>query len=323
MASTVTWVAVLLSPVVAWFALPGTQTVDVPPTLELAPGADETLAADLPILEHEAPVLAALEERPDAADIPLRARVLDFPHEHGRCFVAFVADLPAAAPSLRPSEGADGTYTQVFTVLALVRDEAGEVVHRASRHYDLSWPESRLGDLKVGRALFAREAVLSPGRYAVEIVARDAWSGALGVTRVPLELPADADARLRLSSLVVVGHTEGQIQGGTSPLLHEGVRFFPNLGDPVSLGAGQPLAFLFTVRPGGRPLASATIEVRREGTTLAQTPVVLPAPDPSGQMRVVSGLPIGDLEPGDYTLRLSVSNAQGTQTRSAPFTLVP
>jgi len=321
MAASATWLAVLLAPVAAWPAPSGTQAVDEPPTLELAPEAHERPAPAVP--EHEAAVVAALEERPDASDIPLRARVLGFPHEHGRCFVALVADLPAAAPSLRPSGAGDGTYTQDFTVLALVKDEAGEIVHRTSRHYDLSWPESRLEDLEVGRALFAREAVLAPGRYAVEIVVRDARSGALGVTRVPLELPADADARLRLSSLVVVGHTEPQIQGEPSPLLHEGVRFFPNLGDPVSRGAGQPLAFLFTVRPGGRPLASATIEVRREGATVAQTPVVLPSPDPSGQMRVVSGLPLGDLEPGNYTLRLSVSSAQGVQTRSAPFTLVP
>jgi hypothetical protein len=40
-------------------------------------------------------------------------------------------------------------------------------------------------------------------------------------------------------------------------------------------------------------------------------------------MRVVSGLQVSRLEPGDYILRLSVNNAQGFQTRTTPFRLVP
>ena len=323
MAPIATWLAVLLAPVAAWSAPPGTQAVDEPPTLELAAGADEKPAPALPVTEHEAPVLAALEERPDAADIPLRASALHFPAEHGGSLVSMVADLPAAGPSLRPTEAGDGTSAQDFTVLALVRDETGWIVHRASRHYALSWPESSLEDLQVGRALFARETVLPPGRYSVEIAVRDAQEGAMGVARLPLELPAASNGQLRVSSLVVVGHTEPESPSEPNPLHYEGVRLYPNLGDPVSRGAGQPLPFFFTVRPGARPLASATIELLRDGETIVQSPVILPSPDPTGQMRVVSGLPIGELEPGDYILRLSVNNAQGIQTRSAPFTLAP
>ena len=234
-----------------------------------------------------------------------------------------VADLPAAGPGVRPAEGHDGTYAQDFTVLALVRDEAGRVVHTASRHYVLSWSESDLEDLGVGRALFAREAVLPPGRYSVEIAARDALEGAMGVTRFPLELPPAGDEQLRLSSLMIVGHTEPDTPSESNPLLYEGVRLYPNLGDPVSRSTGQPLPFLFTLRPGARPLASATIELLRDSETVLQSPVTLPSPDRTGQMRVVSGLPIGELEPGEYILRLSVNNAQGIQTRSAPFELAP
>ena len=145
----------------------------------------------------------------------------------------------------------------------------------------------------------------------------------MGVTRFPLELPVGTDEQLRLSSLVVVGHAEPHALGEPGPLLYEGVQLYPSLGDPVSLGSGKPLAFLFTLRPGARPLAAATVELLRDGTSVVQSPVALPSPDPSGQMQVVSGLPLGNLEPGPYILRLSVNNAQGFQTRSTPFTLAP
>lgn len=300
------------------------QSEGGPPTLDLATGHDQSEeGARPPVREHEAPVIAALEQSPSAHEIPVRAQALHFPTEHGESLVALVADLPAAGPSLRPAEANEGTYVQDFTVLALVRDEAGRIVHRASRHYLLSWPESSLENLRVGRTLFAREVILPPGSYSVEIAVRDAQEGAVGATRLALDLPAASDTQLRVSSLVIVGHTEPEPQSEPSPLHYEGVRLYPNLGDPLSLGPGQPLTFLFSLRPGPRPLASATVELLRDGETIVQSPVTLPSPDPSGQMRVVSGLQVGKLERGDYVLRLSVANAQGFRTRSAPFTLAP
>ncbi len=204
-----------------------------------------------------------------------------------------------------------------------MRDESGHLVHQASRRYALSWAEASLEDLKVGRVLFARETRLAPGRYTIEIAVRDAEDGRMGVTRLPLDLPAIDETHLRLSSLVLVGHAEDDVRGEPSPLLYDGVRLYPNLGDPVLRGSRKPLTFLFTLQPSDRPLASATVELLRDGTGVVQSPVTLPSPDSNGRMRVVSGLQIEDLEPGDYVLRLSITNAQGLQTRSTPFKLAP
>jgi len=280
-------------------------------------------ATPTPILEHEAPVLANLERTPAADEIPLRVSALQFPDEYGDSVVAMVADLPAGGPSLRPAEGDDSTWAQDFTVLALIRNEAERIVHKSSRRYVLSWGEERLDDVQVGRVLFEREALLSPGRYTIEIVARDAQSGAMGVARLALELPPASDDELRVSSLMVVGHAEPHATGDPSPLFYEGVQLYPNLGDPVSRDQGQPLTFLFTLRPGARALAAATVELWQGDTSVLQSSIALPSPDPSGQMRVVSGLKLDALEPGPYVLRLRVINAQGFQTRSTPFTLGP
>ena len=280
-------------------------------------------ATPTPILEHEAPVLADLERTPAANEIPVRVSALQFPDQHGDSVVAMVADLPAGAASLRRAEGDDSTWTQDFTVLALVRNEAERIVHKSSRRYVLSWGEESLDNVQVGRVLFEREALLSPGRYTIEIVARDAQSGGMGVARLALELLPAGDDELRVSSLMVVGHAEPHATGDASPLVYEGVQLYPNLGDPVSRDQGLPLTFLFTLRPGARALAAATVELLQGDTSILQSSIALPAPDPSGQMRVVSGLKLDALEPGPYVLRLRVTNAQGFQTRSTPFTLGP
>jgi VWFA-related protein len=276
-----------------------------------------------PILEHEAPVLAALERSPAADALPVRAQILEFPDEYGDSVVAVVADVAAGGPTLQPLEGDAGSYAQDFTLVALVRDPAGRIVHKSSRHYVLTWAEENLEEVRSGRVLFLREALLGPGRYTVEVVARDALGESMGVARLPLDLPPVADDQLRVSSLMIVGHAEPNALGDPSPLRYEGVQLYPNMGDSVSAGSGKPLPFLFTVRPGARALASATVELVRSGQTVLQSPVALPSPDAAGQMRVVSGLPVAGLEPGPYVLRLSVNSPQGFQTRSTPFTLGP
>ncbi len=277
--------------------------------------------APTPILEHEAPVLAGLWQAPGATEIPLRLRALQFPDASGDTTVAIVADLPIGGPTLRVAEGDESTWTQDFTVLALVRNEEARIVHKSSRRYVLSWGQESLDEVEVRRVLFEREALLPPGRYTIEVLVRDAQSGGMGADRASLVLQPTEDDDLRVSSLMVVGYAEPRPSGNPSPLLHEGVLYYPNLGDPVSRNEGQPLAFLFTLRPGARALAAATVELLRDDRSVLQSSIALPAPDSSGQMRVVSGLQLEKLEAGPYVLRLYVNNAHGFQTRSTSFTL--
>ena len=142
-----------------------------------------------PVLDHEAPVIARLEQTPQANELPVRGLTLQFPGEDGDTTVALVAQLPAGAPSLVPDKQG-GTLSQDFTLMALVRDANGRVVHKASRHYSLAWPKSKLAEVKSGRVLLEREAQLPPGRYTVETIAWDALARVLGVHRAALTVPA-------------------------------------------------------------------------------------------------------------------------------------
>ncbi len=275
-----------------------------------------------PVLEHEAPALAWLELAPSARELPVRVRTLQFPAEDGDSTVAIVAELPGAAPSLNADRGSDA-LVQDFTLLALVRDANGRIVHKASRHYALSWPKAKADEVRRGRILFEREALLSPGRYTVEVVAYDALRGASGVDRAPLELSAPAPQTLRVSSLMVVGHTEPHALGNPGPLLYQGVQLYPSFGEPFRATGGKPLPFLVTLRPGLRVPRQVTVEIVRGDLTVRDASVPLPAADASGEVRVVSGLPIDGLEPGPYGLRLVVSDGLSFVSRTTAVTVAP
>lgn len=275
-----------------------------------------------PVLEHEAPALARLERTPEAREVPVRARVAQFPALDGDSVVSMAAELPGGAPSLRPEKDS-GELAQDFTLMALVRDASGRVVHKASRRYALSWPASKADEVRRGRILFERDAVLPPGRYTVEVVAYDAQAGTAGVDRLAVTAPPSERDALRLSSLVVVGHVEPRAGGESGPLQYQGLQLYPSFGEAVAVGAGKPLAFLFTARSGDQPPREATIELVRGTEAVRRAQVPLPPPDADGQWRVVSGLPIGGIAPGSYVLRLRLNDGRSFETRTAEVTLAP
>jgi hypothetical protein len=274
-----------------------------------------------PVLEHEAAALASLEESPNAADLPVNARALHFPATDGDALVAITAEMAADAASLRPDKSGD--LTQDFTVLALVRDASRRVVHKSSRHYELTWPKAKAGEVQRGKVLFEREALVRPGRYTVEVVAYDAIRRAAGVSRTELDVPRRPPGALRLGSLVVLGRSEPNATGEPGPLQYQGLRLYPNFGEAVRLGGGRLLPFLVTFAPGPKPPGDARVELLLEDEAIRSADVPVPPPDENGLVRVVGGLPLEGLPPGAYTLRLVVSDGRVMESRTAQVTLAP
>jgi len=122
---------------------------------------------------------------------------------------------------------------------------------------------------------------------------------------------------------VVVGHAEPRALGESRPLDYQGLHLYPSFGEAVSVSAGKPLAFVFTARPGPQPPGEATVELVRGTETARRAGVPLPPPDPTGEVRVVGGLPLDGIAPGEYTLRLVLSDGRSMVTRSADVTLSP
>jgi VWFA-related protein len=274
-----------------------------------------------PILEHEAAALAALEESKDAVDLHVDARALHFPAPGGDTVVAITAQMAADAASLRPDKSGD--LTQDFTVLALLRDASRRVVHKSSRHYELTWPNSKAEEVRRGKVLFEREALVRPGRYTVEVVAYDAIRRTAGVSRAELDVPRRPPGVLRLGSLVVLGRSEPNATGEPGPLQYQGLRLYPNFGEAVRLGGGRPLPFLVTLAPGTQPPGDARVELLLDDEAIRSADVPVPPPDENGQVRVVGGLSIEGLPPGAYTLRLVVTDGDALESRTAKVTLAP
>jgi hypothetical protein len=181
--------------------------------------------------------------------------------------------------------------------------------------------------VRKGDVLFYREAELPAGRYTADVVAYDTLAKSASVRSVPIEIPSADTEGLRLSSLMLVNRAEQlrpEEQKDTRNPLHFGEAIlYPNLGTPLRKSVLPAVGFFFSVY--GKDVAaakSATIEVTRGGQVMASTKSDLPAADATGRIQHAGALPLKGFTPGEYRLRVSVSDGRSVSSRDASFTVV-
>jgi hypothetical protein len=96
---------------------------------------------------------------------------------------------------------------------------------------------------------------------------------------------------------------------------------YPNLGDPVSLGAGG-LTLLFSMKPQPGEDVSVQLEVLQDDVAVAAGPVDLRAPGEDGQIRQFVSVPAATLLTGECLVRVTVSHGDRHTVRTATVRLV-
>jgi VWFA-related protein len=282
----------------------------------------------VPAVSHEAAALARLGASEAAGNedgLPLHVRGLQFPEEgRGLVLAPVLVALPSRA--LRFERDAEaGVFRQDFTVVALVRGADGEVVAKASQHYPVQGPLAGLEQAQRGQVLFYREVRLPAGSYTLEAVALDTLSGRSGVARASLVVPETAPDRLRASSLVVVERAEKAPDEAAprGPLYHHDVILYPALAprERQRDSAGERAFFLRAWPAPGRSGLDARVEILSDGRPVAAAPPFPLRPEPDGRVSLVSTVSVGRLPPGDYQLRVTLSDGTDSEARTADLAI--
>lgn len=260
-----------------------------------------------PVLSYEAPALAALENTPRANTFPFYAGGFSFPQTERMGLAPVVADVPLSAVTFHV-DPEKKTYDTDFAIVTLIKDQAGQVVDKLSKQYRLRGPLDKLEETKQTRVLFYREADLPAGRYTLETIAYDAPTGRASVRAATVQVPADAEGKLRLSDVIILKRAEPATAGDEkqSNPFHVGqVIVTPNLGEPLrrSLKEAPFFFVVYTSASGTRP--KLTIELRQDNRTLARLPADLPKSDESGRIEYLAGLPLEKIPAGSYELRIT------------------
>ena len=278
-----------------------------------------------PVLSYEARALAVLDSTPKADSFSFYSKGFTFPQKERLGLTPIIVDVPLSAFTLR-TDTTKNVYETDFSIVALLKDQAGAVLQKFSKRYTLSGPIEKIEDAKKGRVLFYREADLPPGRYTLETIAYDAPSGHASVLSTTIEVTASDEGKWGMSDVLILQRAEpvnAADQNIANPFRVGNVIVNPNLGEPISRSLKQ-LPFFFTVYTpaGSTTKPRLTIELRRDGKVLAQIPGELPDADELGRRQFVAALPLEKIPSGSYELRIMVSDETMSISRSGSFTIV-
>jgi hypothetical protein len=280
-----------------------------------------------PVLDFEAPALAAMTNGRATNSFTLRAAGLSFPEANRLGLTPILVEAPASAFTHTVDKDKK-VFNTDFSIVVLVKDQSGQVVRKLSQNYQLSGSADKLQAAQQGEVLFYRETQLPAGQYSIETIAYDAASGKTGLKTAAVAVVEADNEQLRLSSLTLLKRAEklsAADQAVANPFHFGEVLIYPNIGEPIRKSANRQLAFFFTayVAKGSSDKTAFTLEVFRNGQRIGQVPGELPAPDADGRIQYASALPLDSFQPGAYELKVTVKDSRTSVSRSVMFSVEP
>jgi len=277
-------------------------------------------------LPYEMPMLAALNSTPLPREFEYRVETFHFGRHKEGVDQTVAMRIPLSNFTFT-EDPKSKVYRGRVSLLGLVKDAEGAVVHKISQNYPLEGPLQTLEARKNGNIIFARNFRLPPGRYTLETVALDQESKKASARRIVLLVPPEK-AGVSLSSVAVVRSAEpiaADDPDTQDPLRYEGKKIIPNLNEPIGQSANGQLALFFVVypNPGEYEKPQLALQFLRDGELVAQALPELQAPDPEGRVPCVGSLPLSTFKPGQYEVRAVVRQGITGAEERAFFTVSP
>jgi hypothetical protein len=254
------------------------------------------------------------QPRPHAFDFLSAA--LRFPAERENSQYAITFEIPAASITVTPdASGRDNTLH--LLLLALVRDESGQVVKKASEDFRTSITAERLADLRANTLTWTRTVTLPPGRFTVEGVVVDGEGNRSSANTIEIDNPARQG--IGLSGVALVQRLEpAGSQQEPDPLCFGGNRLVPELA--ATLPASARPSVYFVVYPDLSKPDKPKIEVEflEGGLAIAKQTADLPAPDATGAIPMtIAAIP----QPGSYELKITARQGADSVEQTIQYSI--
>jgi VWFA-related protein len=277
-----------------------------------------------PVLAHEIPLLERANAASLVRDFPLYAQALHFRGTSAARVVALYVEFPVSALKFETDQKAK-TFTSRFALLALVKNSSNEIVRKLGQEFVLKGPLPQLEEIKKRPQIYHRLILLPPGSYTLEAIARDSSTEKASVSRTSFEVPSASEDALAISSLVLSRGlnplTEEQ-KKKSHPLYLEGQAYFvPNIEQTFSLSREKNILVHFSVYT--RSKVNATVVFLKDGSVITQAGGALPEPDATGRIAYATSFPTEHFQPGEYDLKITVTDGSHRSTSTTHFKIEP
>ena len=252
--------------------------------------------------------------------LPMAVQAAAFQGSGGRAHV--MLGLQLAGPSFKFTEQ-DGKARETLEVSVAAMDAAGKVTATNQKvALDLK-PETRKAVEAVGMRVLSWMD-LAPGRYQIRVASRGVNSGAAGSVFYDLDVPEFAKEPLVLSSLVLTSATANRVPTtGSLDLLKDALPGPPTMarvfraGDTLGL-----LADIYDAEKTPHTLDVVTTLTASDGSVAYRTAderssAALKDAGPGAAILHTALVPLKDIAPGTYTLRVTATSRMGKKPPTA------
>ncbi len=220
----------------------------------------------------------------------------------------------------------DGMERADVNVLGIIRTMTKRTVTSFEETITASNPESMLEAMAQRKSVYNKSIPLPPGTYRLDIAARDLVGNNLGTYEVALDVPRLQEGRLQTSSIVLADRiarsARNTIGAGQFALGDSTVR--PRV-DAVFHRGDQLGVYLNVYHFAGQaPDGQVTCEILRAGSNekmyeSAGEIAAIPGASAS-QTTIEQRIDLKDLPPGNYTLRMAITDrASGQKVSPTKF----
>lgn len=271
----------------------------------------------------ETALLAALDAGEPARELEPDAAVLRFENHPDGLHHAFVIALPLA--HVRAVDEGETTRARLG-FMARVKSAEGREIRRFNVDYPIEVARAERSVLEHQRVVWTSHMHVPPGRYVVEMVARDTRSGHAGVVRLPFEVdPPTTDLRMSTLAILESAQILSKVQDDIdNPLEREGKQLVPALRPQAVPVTGQRLSFFVVLYPAANAthIVDLSLEIYKDGQLLGRGPVRLPPQEPGRPLPYVGSFPVEKYQPGAYQVRLKARQGEATAEAVASFELM-
>jgi hypothetical protein len=228
-------------------------------------------------------------------------------------------------------QGGDGVQNAVVNIFGRITTLTRRTVQTCEDTIALPIPDSLLEKALEQTSVYWKSIPLRPGLYRLSLALKDVNNGNIGTMELRMEVPAFEDEQLSTSSLILADQLEKvpTRRIGLGPFVIGDSKVRPAVGSNFTkdqkLGVYLQVYNLKPDMSGRKPSATIHYSLLKNDQPIFETQenaADLPDASPS-QVNIEKLLPLESLEPGKYTMKVTVTDSisSGTVARSAEFTV--
>ena len=274
-------------------------------------------SADNPLTPADLAGLQALDTKPLPHAFDFRSKAFRFRSEDGTSQYSIAFEVPISNLTATP-DAAQKKQRFHASLLALVKNNEGDVVERISRDVPSEVPDTNLAALRSDFMTYEHTISLAPGHYTIETVVVDQEGNRASTSVIPLDNQDHPGLQLSDIALVHIVQNLKREPDPADPFEIPGHRASPFVSTALPAGADPFVYFVVYPEQNSGAVPSLGAQFLKEGRLLATQKSALPLPDESGAIPMTIR---AVREPGDYEVRITVEQGRASVERSLKYTI--